>query len=131
MASQPQQFAIDFTQKRPPSVQQAIAEGMSAADEHADPFWKAVFDACIQNAAMKHPELTVDDVLDELEVINEERKKRELPLVTTHHMCAIGPAMTRACRGGLITPTNQTKRSEKIKKHGNRHVIWLSNHFKR
>lgn len=125
------QFAIDFTEKRPPEVQERIAEGMQAADEHANPFWKAVFDACIQNVALRKPELTVDDVLDELEIVNQERKARGLELVTTHHMCAIGPAMTRARSAGLLTPTDRVIRSIRAVKHGNRHAVWLSNHFRK
>jgi len=125
------QYSIDFTQKRPPAVQEAIAEGMQAAYDHADKFWKPVFAACIQNAAMRKPELTVDDVLDELEIINATRKERGLELVTTHHMCAIGPAMSRACKDGLISPTNRTIRSTRVVKHGNRHVVWMSNHFRK
>lgn len=125
------QFSLDFTQKRPPAVQAAIADGMKQADDHADPFWKAVFDACIQNAAMRKAEITVDDVLDDLEIINKQREARGLPIVTTHHMCAIGPAMTRAAKAGLIRATNQVRRSERLVKHGNRHTVWLSNHFRK
>lgn len=125
------QFSIDFTTKRPPEVQERIAEGMQSADDHANKFWKSVFDACIQNVARRKPELTVDDVLDELEVVNRERQARGLQVVTTHHLAAIGPAMVRAKSAGLLTPTDRVIRSVRAVKHGNRHAVWLSNHFRK
>lgn len=124
------QFSIDFTEKRPPEVQERIAEGMQTADDHANKFWKAVFDACIENAARRKPEISVDDVLDELDKLNQDRKARGLELVTTHHLCAIGPAMTRAFHAGVIAPTDRVIRSTRAVKHGNRHSVWLSNHFR-
>ena len=126
-----QQFAIDFTQKLPPEVQVKISEGMQAAEDHADKFWMAVFRDCINQAALKKAEISVDDVIDELDVVNELRKQRGLEIVTTHHMCAIGPAMSRAYKDGVISPTDRVIRSKRQVKHGNRHSVWISNHYKR
>jgi len=127
---QQQQFDLDFSQKRPPEVQAKIAEGMAAADEHADPFWKRVLDGCILAVARRLPELTVDDVLGELEAVNRQRKANGQEIVETHHLCAIGPAMKRARTDGIITPTDRVKRSAIPHKNGNLHTIWRSNFTK-
>ena len=122
-----QQFSLDYSGKRPPAVQAKIAEGMKAADEHADPFWKKVLDGCILAVARRLPELTVDDVLGELEAVNRQRKAAGLELVETHHLCAIGPAMKRAKEDGVISGTDRFKRSAILHKNGNLHAIWRSN----
>ena len=126
-----QQFSIDFTQKRPPEVQAKIAQGMAQAEEHADPFWKVVLSGCIQAVALRQAELSVDDILDELERVNEHRKAQGLEIVDTHHLCAIGPAMKRAFKDGTISPTDRVVRSKKAHKNGNLHTLWTSNHFRK
>lgn len=115
------QYQLDWTQKRPPAVQEKIAEGMKAADDHADGRWKHIFDACVLAAAKLKQEITSDDVLAEIE---------KLPHAPdTHNLAAIGPAMMRAKQMGVISPTDRVKRSERPEKHGNRQNIWLSNYY--
>jgi len=114
------QYAIDFTQNRPPAVQEKIEAGMRAADDHADEHWKHVFDACVLAAAKKKPEITSDDVLAELEALPNPPD--------THNLAAIGPAMIRANKMGILKRTDRVKRSERPEKHGNRQNIWVSNY---
>ncbi len=115
------QFSLDFTEKVPPPVQERIAEGMAQADAHADPRWRHVFDACVLAAARKKSEITSDDVLAEIEL---------LPAgPSTHNLAAIGPAMRRAAQMGILTYTNQVRRSERPEKHGNRQNVWRSNYY--
>lgn len=113
------QYALDFTTHRPPAVQDRIAEGMEAADAHANPEWKHIFDACVLAAARKKAEITSDDVLAEIE---------QLPNPpSTHNLAAIGSAMVRAARvGKILRRTNRVQRSERPDKHGNRHNVWES-----
>lgn len=63
------QFRLDWTAKLPAKVQESIADGMRRVDEHANPRWRHVFDACVLAAARKKPEITSDDVLCELEEV--------------------------------------------------------------
>jgi hypothetical protein len=112
------QFALDFTAKRPPAVQEAIAAGMAAADAHADSRWKHYFDGCVLGAAMKKSEITSDDVLAEIEALPNPP--------STHNLAAIGPAMKRAAAMGILEYTDRVKRSERPDKHGNRQNVWKS-----
>lgn len=123
------QYSLDWSQKRPPEVQEKITAGMQAADDHADPFWKRVIDGCILAVARKRAELSVDNVLDEIEEANKGRIAAGLKPVETHHLCAIGPAMKRAFRDGVITATGRVTRSTKAHKNGNLHAIWKSNFY--
>lgn len=129
MSAQPLQYAIDWTAKRPPEVQAKIEKGMREAEEHADPFWKVVLSGCILAVARRRAELSVDDVLEELDAVNQERIRRGDPKVETHHLCAIGPAMQRAFKDGLISPTDRVVRSKIGHKNGNLHAVWKSNHY--
>ena len=112
------QFEIDFTARRPPNVQEAIAAGMKAADEHADGRWKHWFDSCVLGAALKKAEITSDDVLTEIEALPNPPN--------THNLAAIGPAMKRAAAMGILEYTDRVKRSERPDKHGNRQNVWKS-----
>jgi hypothetical protein len=113
-----QQFALDFTQTIPPATQERIAAGMRQADEHADPRWRHIFDACVLAAARKRPEITSDDVLAEIEALPNPP--------STHNLAAIGPAMKRAAQMGLLIYSDRVKRSERPEKHGNRQNVWVS-----
>ena len=115
------QFALDFTQKLPPQVQERIAEGMAQSDENANHFWKRMIDAAIVAVARRMKEFTVDDVLDEMEKIPN--------CPETHALHALGPAMQRARRDKIVTPTNMLVRSTRIEKHGNRRSVWISNYW--
>jgi hypothetical protein len=116
-----QQFAFDWTSKRPPEVQSRIADGMKQADDNADGRWRHVFDACVLAAARKKPEITSDDVLAEIEALPNPP--------STHALCAIGPAMKRAFEMGIIAATEKVVRSERLEKKGNYHRVWASKYF--
>lgn len=120
--TQPGQFHLDFTQKLPPAVQEAIREGMARADEHADGRWRHVFDACVMAAAKKNLVITSDDVLAEIEALPSPPR--------THNLSAIGPAMCRAAQMGVIAPTEKVVRSARPEKRGNYHKAWRSNYYR-
>jgi hypothetical protein len=122
-------YSLDFTGKTPPAVQDAIKDGMKRADENANYFWKKVLDGCVLAAARRLPELTVDDVLDEMEAINVARKIAGKPPIETHNLDALGPAMMRAKRDKIISPTTTKIRSKRVVKHGNLRTLWTSNFF--
>lgn len=110
-------FELDFSGKLPPSAQ----AGMAIADENANHFWRRMIDAAIVAVARRMPELTVDDVLDEMEKIPN--------CPSTHSLAALGPAMSRARQDKIITATDRVVRSRRAKKHGNRHNCWISNYY--
>lgn len=115
------QFHLDFSQKVPPAIQERIRDGMRRADENADDRWKHVFDGCVLAAARKKREITSDDVLAELEA---------LPgAPSTHNLAAIGPAMKRAAKMGILARTDRFVRSKAKQKNGNLHNVWLSNYY--
>lgn len=107
--------------RRSPEVQARIDGSMRLADENADGRWKHIFDACILMAATKHSEITVDQVITEMEALPNPP--------TTHNLSAIGSAMKRAAEMGVLTYTDRVRRSERPKKHGNRHNVWISNYY--
>lgn len=112
------QYSLDWSQKLPPAAQAAKADGMQAADDHANPKWRHFFDGCVLAAARKKLEITSDDVLAEIEALPNKPD--------THNLAAIGPAMSRAAKMGILKGTNRVKRSERPEKHGNRQNIWES-----
>jgi len=112
------QYALDFTQKRPPDVQARIADGMKQADDNADIRWRQIIDGCVLAAARRLPELTSDDVLDEYEKLPNPPK--------THSQVALGPVMDRAHRMGILIATERVIRSTRKIKHGNYHRAWKS-----
>ena len=113
-----QQFALDFTQTLPAPAQARIADGMQAADEHANQRWPHNFDGCVLAAARRQREITSDDVLTEIESLPNPPE--------THNLAAIGPAMIRAAANGILTRTDRVRRSQRPEKHGNRQNIWIS-----
>lgn len=131
MNSPETQRSLDFTGSIPPDVWAKIQDGMAQADQHADPEWRHVFDGCVLAAARKKATVTVDDVLDELEAINDRRFARRLPLIETHNTAAIGPAMLRAESYGILEHTEGFIRSRRKAKHGNVHRVWKSNYYER
>lgn len=111
------QFQLDFSGKLPPSARL----GMAKADANANHFWRRMIDAAIVAVARKQKELTVDDVLDEMEKIPNCPK--------THALDALGPAMSRARKDKILSPTDRVTRSRRPEKHGNRHSVWVSNYY--
>lgn len=110
------QYSLDYDAKLPPSAQ----DGMARADENADGRWKHIWDGCVLAAARRLPELTSDDVLEEFEKLNHPPQ--------THNLSAIGPAMQRAWKMGILKPTGRVLRSTRKIKNGNLHSVWTSNY---
>jgi hypothetical protein len=116
------QTTFDFSVSLPAPAQEAITEAIQRVDDCANKDWKIVFDQCVIDAAHKKSEITSDDVLAEWEAIPNRP--------STHNLAAIGPAMKRAAREGVLTSTNRVERSARAVKHGIRHTIWASNIYR-
>jgi hypothetical protein len=113
------QFELSFSGRLPASAQ----IGMQQADDNANAIWKRIIDDCILAVARRLPELTVDDVLDEYEKLPTNVRP------STHALDALGPAMIRAGKAGILKSTGRVMRSKRPGKHGNRHSIWASRYF--
>jgi len=111
------QFELDWNSKVGPEAQ----AGRAQADENANGRWRHVFDACVLAAARKKPEIVSDDVLAELEALPNPPG--------THNLAAIGGAMLRACKMGILCGTDRTKRSERPEKHSNRQNVYISKYY--
>jgi len=96
-------------------------KGMQRADNNANYFWRKMIDAAIVAVARRLPELTVDDVVEEMSKIPNCPK--------THALDALGPAMSRARKDRIISPTDRVVRSKREGTHGNRHSVWISNYY--
>jgi hypothetical protein len=110
------QHEFNFSGKLAPSAEL----GMAQADENANAMWKHIWDGCVLAAARRLFELTSDDVLEEFEKLKHPPR--------THNLSAIGPAMKRAWKMGILRPTDRTVRSKRLEKNGNLHVVWVSNY---
>jgi hypothetical protein len=111
------QFTLDYESKLPASAQ----IGRQQADDNANEQWKHIWDCCVLAAARKKFEIVSDDVLAEVESLGH--------APTTHNLSAIGAAMHRACKMGILRGTDRVRRSERPEKHGNRQNIYESNYF--
>lgn len=116
-----QQFHLDFEARVPPAVQARIHDGMKAADDHADEKWKHIFDACVLAVARRQPELTAADVREEFEKLNHPPD--------THNLSAIGPALKRAQRMGIIKGTLAMRMSNVESTHGRKLTVWESKYY--
>ncbi len=112
-----QQFDFDFSGRLPVSAQ----IGMKQADDNANEKWRHIFDACVLAAAKKKPFITSDDVLTEIEALPNPP--------ATHNLSAIGPAMQRGGKMGILRATGRHERSQREEKHGNLQQVWESLYF--
>jgi len=112
------QFTFDYDSKLPAAAQ----AGRQQSYENSKEEWRCIFEACILAAARKKFEIVSDDVLAEVESLGH--------APTTHNLSAIGAAMHRACKMGILRGTDRVKRSERPEKHGNRQNIWESNYYR-
>jgi hypothetical protein len=109
-------YELDFSGRLPVSAQQ----GMKKADDNACPDWRYMVDHAIVAVARKKAELTVDDVIVEL---------GEIPHCPKNHsLDALGPAMCRAAKHGVLKSTGRRERSKRPEKNGNLHTVWASNY---
>lgn len=94
----------------------AKRDGMERADAGASPDWKAAVDSAIVQCARDLPELTSMDVWDRLSI--EDRVGVEAR--------ALGPAMLRASRAGIIQRTDRVVRSNDVRSHNRPLAVWVS-----
>ena len=113
------QWDLNFSGRLPVTAQL----GMQQADDNADERWRSIIDACILAVARRLPELTVDDVLEEYERLPANVRP------STHALDALGPAMCRAGKTGILKSTGRVLRSKRPTKHGNRHSVWASVYY--
>ena len=112
------QYQFDYDSKLPVSAQ----AGRQQSYENSKEEWRCIFEACILAAARKKFEIVSDDVLAEVEALGHSP--------TTHNLSAIGGAMHRASKMGILRGTDRVRRSERPEKHGNRQNIWESNYYR-
>ena len=79
-------------------------------------------DFAIAQAAVKREYLTSDDVWAVL---------AELEIVELHHPNAMGGAILRAARCGILEPTDRSQRSRRIGAHKRKLSVWRSTMFPR
>lgn len=94
-----------------------IESAITTADEHAAPDWKLAAAACIRHLAERKPEITADDVVEDLEQF--------FPSVTTHNLAALGPVFRNAAKSGVIRNTNRMVQSRIPRRH-RKITVWKS-----
>jgi transcriptional accessory protein Tex/SPT6 len=106
-----------------PTIFDALAaiEARDAAiiqvDFNADPQWKKAADMAIRAIAMDRPEMTTDDVW---------RWLHEVAIEAPHEPRALGAAMKRAAREGIIVATDRVKQSARPECHARPVRVWKS-----
>lgn len=126
MTIQPDLFDPDSVWTPPPPVtpifdRQAARrlrdEAIGRVDHHADPVWKKQADFAIRSVATEHAEFSTDDVWQAL---------HDLAVDMPHEPRALGAAMRRAAKDGIIAPTNRTVNSARPECHCRPVRIWES-----
>ncbi len=97
-------------------VRAAKAEAMQRVDANADGNWRATTDSVIRMCAGRYPEFTTDNVHAALVLTG----------AKTHEMRALGPAMSRAARRGIIEATDRYEQSLRRECHGRPVRLWRS-----
>lgn len=90
---------------------------MEKAERHADEAWKKSVAEVIEKLARERNEITVDDVVTKIEAMY-------LPAI--RRLDALGPAMKRACKAGVLRFTGRVQRSTRPEKHGRLVSVWES-----
>lgn len=91
----------------PDEVEEARADGIERADEHADPEWRVSAMQGIALLARTGEPFTADDVLAYLDSVAQD----------THNLSALGPVFLRAARAGLIRKTGRQVRTKLARRH--------------
>lgn len=86
-------------------------------DLAADPTWKKAADFAIRAVAYERAEFTTDEVWQTL---------HELAVESPHEPRALGAAMKRAARDGLISATNKIEQSARAVCHAAPKRVWRS-----
>jgi len=102
--------------RRDPVETEARAqEGMARADEH-NAEWRTRFDRAIQACASRLALFTADDVWTQVGDVPDRHGAAS----------ALGPAMRRAVKAGLIEQTGNARKSERPVTHGKWLPVWRS-----
>lgn len=95
----------------------AAVAGMDRVEANTDEAVAQALQVAIRRAALDHAEITTDEVWAAMEAMG-----APLP----HNNSAIGPAMKRAQKDGLIFPTLSRRKSQRESRHCNELRIWVS-----
>ncbi len=98
-----------------PTGDELKAQAMVEVDANALPSWKEEVDLAIRSLVQLGHPFTTDDVWELLNVLQTDK---------THEPRAMGPAMLRASRAGLIRPTERYRNSVRPETHSNPKRIW-------
>lgn len=95
------------------AAKEAKREAIARVDRNMDPDWAAHAEAAIRSICSRMTEFTTDDVWEEM-------GGADLP----HERRAMGAAMVRAARAGLIAATDRTRPSARPICHRNPKRVW-------
>jgi hypothetical protein len=94
-------------------AQEAKREAIARVEANMEPEWAAVVEKAIIMVAQKLGEFTTDDVWEELDGAVEPHERR-----------AMGAAMLRVAKTGLIVATDRTRPSQRAVCHANPKRVW-------
>ena len=94
--------------------QEAKREAIARVERNMEPDWAEIVDLAIKIVMSRQREFTTDDVWEELDGAVEPHEKR-----------AMGAAMVRAARAGLIRATDRTRPSARPICHRNPKRVWM------
>ena len=94
--------------------EEAKREAIARVERNMEPEWAELVDRAIMLVLSKRRDFTTDDVWDELDGMIEPHEKR-----------AMGAAMLRVARKGLIQATDRTRPSARAVCHANPKRIWM------
>lgn len=94
--------------------EEAKRQAIARVERNMEPDWAKMVDLAIKMVISRQREFTTDDVWDELDGTIEPHEKR-----------AMGAAMLRVARKGLIQATDRTRPSARAICHANPKRIWM------
>jgi hypothetical protein len=95
------------------AAQEAKQKSIAQVERNMDPDWAAMAEAAIMAVVARSHEFTTDDVWEELGETSEPHERR-----------AMGAAMLRVARQGLIAATDKTRPSARSVCHANPKRVW-------
>lgn len=102
-------------------AERAKQQGIEAAYQHADSYWKQTAQNALRTCALKYREFTSGDVWDEISKTG----------MTTGENRAMGAIMQAGSRSGMIQKTGRYKESARPTQHQQPIAIWRSNIYVR
>ncbi len=95
--------------------------GMALVEQNASSLFMKVAEQAIRDAALRNPEVTINDIWPALEQQG----------VSTHENRAAGPVMRRCAKNGWIAKTDRTIRSVRSTRHKGDVRVWQSLLYKK